>query len=278
MQNIWPKVQVGPTMQWKRTLSPILCFYFANALFAQTASSNQAASNWQTKAFDLKYADPERLRSLFSDRSVVIEASRDLNVLTVHGSPAFIKEVEDAVKRYDVAPQPPPNLQITVYLLTTASRSPSGVAIPADLASFSKDFGTQGAKLADSQILRVREGQPGQVVGFPNKPDTAALTRVWMQSATVNPGAKADKISVYGLRIWMNMPAAPAASGVSVNLAAGSQLRADPDVSADVDLDNNQPVMVSKVGIDQPVMVLIRATVIRLNQAKPRKLFLRIAN
>jgi hypothetical protein len=221
---------------------------------AKPASATGIAEN-QTKSFDVKFVDPEQFRALFSSRSFVMEANRDLKVLTVHGPPAFLKEVEDAIKRFDVPPLPPANVQIVVYLLTTAEQAPAGVALPTELAAMSKEFGSKPPKLADIQVLRVREGQTGQVVGPATKPDAASLSRVWLQTALVTPGLKGEMVSLYGLRIWMSVPAEPGATN--------TQLKADPDVAADVDIPPNQAVMVSKVGVDKPVMVVVRATVIR---------------
>ena len=49
-----------------------------------------------------------------------MEANRELKVLTAHGSPAFLKEVEDTIKRLDVPPPLPGDTEITVYLLAGA--------------------------------------------------------------------------------------------------------------------------------------------------------------
>jgi hypothetical protein len=216
-------------------------------------------AEWQTKVFDVQFADPERLRAVFSGRSFVMEANRDLKVLTAHGTPAFLKEVEEAVKRFDVPPPPPANVQLTVYLLTSAAQAPAGVAVPAELAAISKEFGSPTSKLADSQVLRVREGQSGQLTGLESKPDASTLSRVWLQSASVGVGRNGEMVSLYGLRVWLNVPStSPAGAGTGT-----SMLRADPDVSADVDVDSNQPVMVSKVGVADPVIVVVRATVVR---------------
>jgi hypothetical protein len=210
---------------------------------------------WETRSFDVKYVDPEAIKSFFSGRSFVMQANRELHVLTINGPPGFVKEVEDAVKRFDIPGPPPADIQITIYLLATAAQAPTGTALPKELAAIGKEFGTQTPKLADSQILRVREGDSGQVMGLETKPDSASLSRVWIQSSSVGPGKKGDLVSLYGLRVWLNIPPAPGTTN--------NQLKADPDVSADIDIDSSQPVMVSKTGVDKPVAVVVLATVVK---------------
>ena len=68
---------------------------------------------WATKTFQVRYVDPDQLRRIFSGQSYVMEADRNLGVLTVHGPSVFLKEVEETVKRFDVAPPLPANIQIT---------------------------------------------------------------------------------------------------------------------------------------------------------------------
>ncbi len=222
-------------------------------------AQDAASKEYLSKTFQVKYVDPDQIRSLFSGRSFVIDVNRDLRALTVHGPAPVLKEVEDAIQQFDVAPSPPANVQITVDLLTSPEMAPAGAAVPTELSALAKEFGKKTAKLADSQIIRVREGQVGDASQVTFKPEAASLARVWLQSAVVSAGAKGDRVTLYGLRVWLNIPPPPGATGV----AATTQARAEPDVVADVDVDLNQAVMVSKVGVDQPVMVVVRVTVIR---------------
>jgi hypothetical protein len=210
---------------------------------------------WVTRSFDVKYVDPEAIQAFFSGRSFVMQANRELHVLTVNGPPGFVKEVEDAVKRFDIPGPPPSDIQITVYLLVTAAQAPTGTALPKELADVAKEFGTQTPRLADSQILRVREGDSGQVLGEDRAPTSAILSRIYIQSSAVGPGKKGDLVSLYGLKVWLDIPPTPGTTN--------PQLKADPDVSADVDIDTSQAVMVSKAGVDKPVAVVVRATVIQ---------------
>jgi hypothetical protein len=216
-----------------------------------------AAGDWGTKTFDVKYADPEQLREMFADRSFVMEANRDLKVLIAHGPAAFLKEVEDTVKRFDVPPPPPANLEITVYLVTPAAQAPSGIALPPQLAAIGKEFGED--KLADSQMLRVREGLGGETTGVANTANSARLLRVRLQSASLLAGPKTQSISLNGLQVWLDVPAATGAATIDTS---HSQLNTAPDVTADVDVDENKAAVVAKVGGEKPIGIAVRTIVV----------------
>ena len=226
-------------------------------LAAQVPSKSiQAASPdaWGAKTIQVKYADPEQLRRLFSGQSYVMEADRALKVLTVHGPPAFLKEVEETVKRFDIAPPLPANIQITVYLLAVAEQaSPSGT-LPPELAALAKELkaasGSPTLRMADSQMIRVRAGQPAETMGSaPSSPTAATLSRIRLESAFVNSDPKGDVISLDGLHVWLNVPPSPESKG-------------NGDVAADIDVMQNQAAIVAKTGIDKPLVVVVRASVV----------------
>jgi hypothetical protein len=211
---------------------------------------------WITKTFDVKYIDPEEVRSVFASQSHVMEANRDLKLLTAHGTPAFLKDVEDTVKRLDVAPPPPLDTEITVYLMAGAVQAPTGKALPPELSGLAKEL---PAKLADMQMFRVRAGQPGEATSTPAEGATAVtLTRIRVDSTAVNPGPKGDVVSVNGLKVWINIPADPAATA-----SAAKNPKNDPDVSADIDVAPNEGVVVAKVGVDKPLAVVVRVVVVK---------------
>jgi hypothetical protein len=223
-------------------------------------------SEWGSKTFEVKYVDPEQLRDIFSGRSFVMEANRDLMSLTAHGPPAFLKEVEAAVKQFDVPPLPPENIQITVYLLAVAAQAPAGRALPRDFAVIVKDLaagGSQVVRLADSQMMRIRAGGPGEAVGLASAPDSASLSRIRIQSASITPAPKGEMISLNGLRIWLSVPSAPDTTKPSgTNPDRTNQDKTDADISVNIDVNQNQPVVVSNAGTDKPVVVVVRAGVV----------------
>ena len=227
----------------------------------ETAKSGKAvpSEEWGTKAFEVKYVDPERLRQIFSGRSFVMEADRDLKLLTAHGSPAFLREVEETVKRFDVVPPVPANIQVTIYLLTAAAQSPLGSPLPIELALIGKELianGSQALRLADSQMIRLREGQAGEAADLIKSPETSKLSRIRIQSASLIPSGKTGgAISLNGLSIWLDI--IPDALGT-----IPSAVRTDADVSANIDVEQDNPVIVSKAGVNKPLVIVLRAAVI----------------
>jgi hypothetical protein len=223
---------------------------------APPASPPPSDGAWTTKTFDVKYIDPEEVRKVFSSQSYVMEANRELKVLTAHGSPAFLKEVEDTIKRLDIPPPVPGDTEITVYLLAGAVQAPTGKALPPELSALAKEL---PAKLADMQMFRVRVGQSGETTSAAPEPATGVtLTRMRVDSTAVNPGAKGDIVSVNGLKVWINIPADPAATA-----SAPKTPKTDPDVTADIDVAPGQAVVVAKVGVDKPLAVVVRIGVVK---------------
>jgi hypothetical protein len=228
-----------------------------------TSGAKAPTNDWASKTFELKYIDPEQVRSLFSERSFVMETNRDLMSLTAHGSAAFLKEVEDAIGRFDVPPPPPGNIQITVSLLTIAAQAPTGRPLPKELTAIGKELTTAGApgvKLADSQMMRVRVGGPGEALGLAGAPDAATLSRIRIQSASLTPSLKGDLISLNGLHVWFSIPSeTPDATPAP----RAKPDKTDADISVSVDVTQNQAVVVSNAGTDKPVVVVVRASLVQ---------------
>jgi hypothetical protein len=221
------------------------------------ASAPQPANEtWTTKTFELKYMDPEQVRRVFSGQSHVMDANRELKLLTARGSPAFLKEVEDTIKRLDIAPPTPPNTQVTVYLLAAAPQAPAGTALPTELKALEKEL---PAKMADMQMFRVRAGQGGETTGAEAAAAPAvSLARIRVDSTSVNPGPKGDVVSLNGLRIWINIPSADPTATIAVKTP-----KTEPDVSADIDLPPNEAVVVAKIGVEKPIAVVVRVAIVR---------------
>ena len=89
----------------------------------------------------------------------------------------------------------------------------------------------------------------------PSSPAAVTLSRIRLESASVHSDPKGDVISLDGLRVWLNIPPTPDAPRVEAKSKAG--------VAADVDVTQNQAVIVAKTGIDKPLVVIVRATVLR---------------
>jgi hypothetical protein len=186
-------------------------------LFLGPAFAEDAPADKTTRMFPLKYADAEQIRRLFTAYSYPMSANRDFNVLTVTAPPGFQTKVEAAIKEFDIAPVPPRNIELTVYVMTGADVP---APVPKELEAIEKQFITgslfKGVKLTDTQVIRIRLGQPGESGG------------IRLRAAWVNAGEKGRVISFDGLK---------------VNLKTAT-------VNADIDITEGQGVVIGKSNPD----------------------------
>jgi len=243
-------------------MKAILTFFvllgLPSAMDAQEVSKTPvSAAAWGSQTIELKYVNADDLRRVFSGQSYVVAVNQELNLLTVRGPVSFIKEVEETVKRLDVAPPAPRNVELTVYLLMAAAPGPSA-ALPTELADLSKElkamFGTQTLRVADSQIVRVRSGKPADATGLASPAESVpTLSWVRFECATVTPNAKGNTVSLDGLRVGVHIPGVPGPTRTPPATEGG--------VTADLDLVENQAAIVGKAGVEKPLVVIVRAKV-----------------
>jgi hypothetical protein len=235
-----------------------IALFLGPALFGQSNSGTTQSSSpdgWSTKTIQLKYIDPGDLRDVFSGRSYVMQVNRELKVLTVSGPPEFLKEVEETGKRLDVAPAGPGNIEITVYLLATTGPAAATQTLPAELQTITKTLDSAAASslhLVDSETLRVREGKAGEVSFGEAASPGASLASISIQGVSITPGAKGDLVSLNGLRCKINK-----AGGQAGQASSGGE------VTANIDLVQNQAALVARAGAEKPLVVIARATVSR---------------
>ena len=184
---------------------PILLLFVASsraedAPVPPVPSAPAPAQQQSVRMFPLKYADAEQLRRLFSAYSYPITTNHDFNVLLVTGPPSFQEQVEAAIKKFDVAPEPPKDLELTVYLLTGAE-APGPTPLPKELQEMEKQLVAASAykafKLTDSQVIRIRPGQPGEASG------SQALSQIRFRAGWINADGKGKVISFDGLRVQL---------------------------------------------------------------------------
>src|ERR1700716_1957470 len=113
---------------------PILILFLARGFAAEAPPPERVI-----KMFPLKYADSEQVRKLFSSYSYPMSTNRDFNVLTVNAPASFLAQVEAVVEHVDVAPVPPKNIELTVYLLTGAD-APGPAPLPKELQAMEKQL------------------------------------------------------------------------------------------------------------------------------------------
>ena len=182
------------------------------------ALAEDAPADKTTRMFPLKYADADQIRKLFSTYSYPMSANREFNVLTVTAPAGFQTKVETAIKEFDVAPAPPKNIELTVYVMTGADVP---ATVPKELEAIEKQFMTSGAykgvRLTDTQVIRIRPGCQGESGG------------IRLRAAWVTTGEKGRVISFDGLK---------------VNLKTAT-------INADIDIPEGQGVVIGKSNPDR---------------------------
>jgi hypothetical protein len=208
---------------------------FASDAPVPTAPSTPPPPKPTMRMFPLKYADADQLRKLFSAFSYPMSTNRDFNVLLVTSPPGFQAEVEAAIKQFDIAPTPPKNVELTIYLLNGAD-SPGSTPLPKELQEVEKQLveasSFKAFKLADSQVIRIRPGQPGEATG------AQALSQIRFRAGWINTDKKGKVISFDGLHVQLK----------------------NTSISTDIDLRENQWAIIGTASPDGILVAMARVS------------------
>jgi hypothetical protein len=226
----------------------------------------QAEDQSVTRVFQLKYADPRSLSVLLSQYGLV-KSDQTLKAVTIttRDNTALL-EVEQIIKRFDVPPPPPPpvqNIDVTIYLMS-ALGTPSSGAVPPELEPVVKQlkntFSYKGYQLIDTEVMRVRAGQGGEVSGVVNGAPAVegnkTISQVKFRSASVSTDEKGRAIRIDGLKVGLRIPV----------ISGQKQFQyIDTGINTDVDIREGQKVVVGKAnmdGSDRASIVILTAKVV----------------
>ena len=170
--------------------------------------------------------------------------------------------IEDAIKRLDVPPPPPQNIELTVYYLIGGDNEGTGNALPKDLDSVATQlknaFPFKAYRLLDALELRTRNGQGGDGSGSPG-PNAAGLgatvTQFHMNSASVSQDGSSVRID--NMKAGVKLP-------VAKSTTEGGYTYVDLGVNADVDVKPGQKVVVGhlSMGQNQALFLVLTARVV----------------
>lgn len=216
-----------------------------------------------TRVFQLRYADPKSLSMLVAPygRLQFNEALKALTI-TTYGNMAM-SEVEQVIKRFDVPPPPVLNIDLTIYLMS-ALGTPSSSVVPPELEPVVKQlkntFSYKGYQLIDTEVMRVRAGQGGDVSGVvngaPSVGPNKTISQVKFRSASVSTDEKGRAIRIDGLKVGLKIP---------VLSGEKQYLYIDTGINTDVDIREGQKVVVGKAnmdGSDRASIVVLTAKVV----------------
>jgi hypothetical protein len=216
-----------------------------------------------TRVFQLKYIDPGPLSIVLSPYGRVnSNSSLKALSLTVRDN-TTLSEAEQIIKRFDVPPPPVPNIDVTIYLMS-AIGTPSASALPPELEPVVKQlkntFSYKGYQLLDTEVIRVRAGQGGEVSGVvngaPSVGPNKTISQAKFRSASVSTDEKGRAIRIDGLKVGLRIP---------VLSSEKQYLYLDTGINTDVDIREGQKVVVGKAnmdGSDRASIVVLTAKVV----------------
>ena len=121
------------------------------------------------KIIPIKYADPERVRSLLIPFGGNIRVDDTMRVLTVSGRPATVEAVEEAVKKLDVPPPLAKDVEITAYFLQATRYASTATELPPELkdvvAELKNVLNYQFFTLLNTAIIRAQDDEGASVKG-----------------------------------------------------------------------------------------------------------------
>jgi Bacterial type II/III secretion system short domain len=223
----------------------------------QAEKPNSTSANWPVRIFQVKHANVSELAVVFSAFGAVLNADRDLKVLSVRAPKEVLAAIEEAIQRLDVPAPAAKNIELSAYLLI-ASPQGSSSNVPADLEPVVKQlkglFNYQGFRLLGTVSLRGRDGHGGEVNGnlpahnsdFPNA-TTSYFIRT--NSVSITSEGKERVIRIDQLHLRLRVPA-KANDGITLT----SQ---EATIHTSIDVREGQKVVVGKANIDNADNALI---------------------
>jgi len=208
--------------------------------------------DWETKLFQIRYVDPNELRSALSMfRSNISYSGGGLRVLSVRAPKEIMPAIEDAIKRLDV-PMPRKEAELTIYVLL-ASDQASSAPLPASLQpvlnQLKNVLSYKGYQLVDTLITRGRDSNtttlngtlPVEHAPFPGN----VLYEFRTTFRLLNPDAKDTSLRLENMRFALNVPINPQGSTAILT------------ISTDVEIPRGQQVVVGKATYNDRAFILV---------------------
>jgi hypothetical protein len=219
------------------------------------------------KVFQIKHANVDKLAEVLRIFGHV-RADRDLRVIAIQVAPGVLPTVEDTVKRLDVPPPIPQNVELTVYLLLASDQEASTSPVPADLEGVVKQlkttFALKSFRTLDTLVVRSREKGNGVVKGLARldadaPPSTFTFS---YQAANILSDERGRLIRIDGLKLDADLL-------VRTQEQAGpstvSYQTVDAGFNTDIDVREGQKVVVGKAaigGTNNALILVITAKVL----------------
>jgi hypothetical protein len=210
----------------------------------------------------VRNADPQSIVNTLS--AVMPGISRNGRMLVVRGSESVVTMIEDAVKKLDVAPPPPPEIQRVVnveftFQLLYGSAQEGSSTIPSDLEATVRQlrslFPYKNYRVLDTQVLRGRDGAGVEFSGTLPGSDSVYNLKY---TPRVSPGAAPRSVRAQRLEFGARMK-------VFANAEKTTYQFIPTGIITDVDAREGQKTVVGKsnvTGTDDAIILVLTVKVI----------------
>lgn len=264
------------TLKLALVLVPLLVAVTANAQTQRQPSARSTEPQVQPvinpperldqKVFAIKHADVDAIARTLRIFTSGVDANRELRVIGIRAPAALMPTIESTIRRLDVPPPTPQNVELTVYLLLASDQEPG--AMPPELEGVVKQLKTtftfKGFRTIDTLVVRSRDKQGADVKGLakfdtdiPN-PSTYGFA---YRAASILSDEKGRSIRLDGLRFSARIVVKKQSEVSSV---VGYDAL-DAGFGTDVDVREGQKVVVGKAaigGTNSALILVITAKVL----------------
>ena len=235
-----------------------------------TTTKPQPAANRQSqvqKVFAIKHAEVNAIGQTIRVFPVDVRENPKLRVIAVSGPPALMPTIEETIRRLDVPPPAPQNVELTVYLLLGSDQEGGSVVPELDgvVKQLKTTFAFKGFRTIDTLVVRSRDKQSADVKGLANFdtdiPNPSAYVFGY-RAATVLSDDKGRSIRVDGLRFSAKVVVKKKSEAFSSVVAYDAL---DAGFGTDVDVREGQKVVVGKAavgGTNTALILVITAKVL----------------
>jgi|GEM_PF-855399 len=240
----------------------------------QRARAEAEQKTWETRIFEVKYADLNELQRVLLIFQAQMNMSSSLRVLSVRAPKEVMPLIADAIKRLDVPQTPAPrtNVELTAYVLS-ASNEGSGDSIPNSLQPVVKQlrtlFSYKNFRLIDTLVLQGADGRDISSSGvLPESAFTKAggptVYNLWgsLRMRTADGKEPVLRIERFRFNLRVALPTgpfsqAPAKSQEDGKPVVQSYNYFDHGIGTDVEVPAGQHVVVGKTTLGDSSLILV---------------------
>jgi hypothetical protein len=155
-----PKPQPSPEVELERLRIEL----------QERARQENEQRDWETKIFEIKYAEPYHLREALSLFRAVMNRDPHSRLLSIRAPKEIMPAIEDVIKRLDV-PSPSKSAELTVFILLASDRDQpeAGSTVPASLQPVVNQLRNvlsyKNYRLVDTLLVRGSDGRDFSLKG-----------------------------------------------------------------------------------------------------------------